>query len=42
MLAQARGSSFAIEVADERRAPLHESEDDPRDQAPGHYTLLEV
>jgi hypothetical protein len=42
MLAQTRGSSFAIEVADERRAPLHESEDDPRDQAPSHHTLLEM
>jgi hypothetical protein len=42
MLAQTRGSSFAIDVADERRAPLRKSEDDPRDQAPGHHTLLEM
>jgi len=42
MLAEARGSSFAIQVADERRAPLHESEDDPRDQAPEHHGVLEM
>jgi hypothetical protein len=42
MLAQARGSSFAIEVAGKRHAPLYEIEDDPGDQTPGHHTLLEV
>jgi hypothetical protein len=42
MLAQTRGSSFTIEVAGERHAPLYEIEDDPCDQAPGHHTLLEV
>jgi hypothetical protein len=42
MLAQTRGSSFAIEVAGERHAPLRESEDDPRDQAPDHHAHLEA
>jgi hypothetical protein len=42
MLAQVRGSSFAIEVAGERHAPLHESKNHPRDQAPDHHALLEM
>jgi hypothetical protein len=42
MLAQARRSSFAVEVADEGHAPMHESEDHPRDQPPDHHALLEM